>query len=66
MFSTNGSGVGIVLTSPDGKITNLSLSFRFKASNNKMEYKAILVGLRLVEQHDEKNLRVYCDSQLVA
>ena len=47
--STNsqGSGVGIILTIPEGIQLEHALRFGFKASNNEAEYEALLVGLQL-------------------
>uniref|UniRef100_A0A803PK57 RNase H type-1 domain-containing protein n=1 Tax=Cannabis sativa TaxID=3483 RepID=A0A803PK57_CANSA len=42
-----GTGVGVVLISPQGHQLQSALRLKFLASNNKAEYKAILVGLRL-------------------
>ncbi|XP_015965110.1 uncharacterized protein LOC107488845 [Arachis duranensis] len=41
-----GSGVGILLESPEGIIMEHSLRFSFKASNNQVEYEALIDGLR--------------------
>ncbi|GKV20496.1 hypothetical protein SLEP1_g30616 [Rubroshorea leprosula] len=43
--SENGSGAGIILTSPKGETFEYALKFTFEASNNRAEYKALLGGL---------------------
>ncbi|XP_075665401.1 uncharacterized protein LOC142635071 [Castanea sativa] len=40
-----GSGVGLVLVSPEGLTFKKSLRLGFPATNNEAEYKAVLVGL---------------------
>jgi len=39
------TGIGIVLTTPEGSIIEESFSLGFSASNNKAEYKAVLAEL---------------------
>ena len=43
--NSQGSGAGIILTTPDGIQLEYALRFRFQASNNEAEYEALLVGL---------------------
>ena len=45
-----GSGLGIVLTSPDGDMLEMSVSYGFKATNNKAKYKAMKAGVNLVKK----------------
>ena len=42
-----GSGVGIILTTPERIQLEYALGFGFPASNNDVEYEALLVGLQL-------------------
>ena len=44
-----GSGAGIVLTDPDGLKLEQSIRFGFQASNNEVEYEALLAGLKLAK-----------------
>ncbi|XP_013594570.1 PREDICTED: uncharacterized protein LOC106302652 [Brassica oleracea var. oleracea] len=64
--SKQGSGIGIRLTSPTGEGLEQSFRLEFHASNNKAEYEALLVGLRLAHGLKIRNIHAYCDSQLVA
>ena len=41
------SGVGLILTSPDGIDVEYALKFGFQASNNEAEYEVVIVGLNL-------------------
>ena len=67
MEATNqrGSGVGLVLVSPE-KITNeKSLRLGFSATNNEAEYKTLLVGMMMVQKMGGKMVKVYSNSRLV-
>ena len=44
-----GSGVGLVLVSPEKIIVEKSLRLGFLATNNEAEYEALLVGIAMVE-----------------
>ena len=60
-----GSGVGLILVSPEGHRVYCALRFRFKASNNKAEYEALIAGLKLAKEIKVESLQIYNDSQLV-
>ncbi|XP_020270839.1 uncharacterized protein LOC109846029 [Asparagus officinalis] len=60
-----GSGGGIVLRSPDGSTHEHSIAFSFLASNNKAEYKALLVGLRAFQAVKAERLYILAKSHLV-
>nr|GEY16926.1 reverse transcriptase domain-containing protein [Tanacetum cinerariifolium] len=62
----DGSGAGLILTSPEGAEFTYALRFQFSASNNKAEYEALVVGLRIAAQMGVKNVQVSVDSKLVA
>ncbi|GJT11217.1 reverse transcriptase domain-containing protein [Tanacetum coccineum] len=47
---TDGSGVGLILTNPEGIEFTYALRFRFDATNNEAEYEALIAGLRIAEQ----------------
>ena len=63
--NTQGSGVGLILTSPDGIDVQYALRFRFQAFNNKVEYEAVIVELNLAHFMEADQLEVCSDSQLV-
>ena len=46
--NVRGSRVDIVMISPEGLWLEKSLRLGFRASNNEAEYKALIVGLRVV------------------
>ncbi|GJW85139.1 reverse transcriptase domain-containing protein [Tanacetum coccineum] len=62
----DGSGAGLILTSPEGAEFTYALRFQFTASNNEAEYEALLAGLRIAAQMGVRNIRVSVDSKLVA
>ena len=45
--NTQGSGAGLILTSPEEIDIEYALRFGFRASNNEAEYEAVIVGLNL-------------------
>ncbi|GKE94210.1 reverse transcriptase domain-containing protein [Tanacetum coccineum] len=61
-----GSGAGLILTSPEGKEFTYALRFEFDAFNNEAEYEALLAGLRIAEQMGVKNLIAKVDSRVLA
>nr|GEV23008.1 reverse transcriptase domain-containing protein [Tanacetum cinerariifolium] len=62
----DGSGVGLILTSPKGTEFTYPLRFQFTASNNEAEYKALIAGLWIATQMGVRNVHVSVDSKLVA
>uniref|UniRef100_A0A2N9EZE4 Uncharacterized protein n=1 Tax=Fagus sylvatica TaxID=28930 RepID=A0A2N9EZE4_FAGSY len=63
--NSRGSGLGVVLTAPQGQMMELAIRLSFPASNNVAEYEALLHGLRCAITLQADPLLVYCDSQLV-
>ena len=60
-----GSGVGLVLISPEKIIIKKSLRLGFLATNNEAEYKALLQGMAMVQKMGVKAVEVFSDSRLV-
>ena len=63
--NAQGSGVGLILISPDGIDVEYALRFGFQASNNEVEYEAIIAGLNLAHSMEADQLEVSSDSKLV-
>ena len=63
--NAQGSGAGLILTSPEGIDIEYALRFGFHASNNEAEYEAFIAGLNLAHSLEVDQLEVYSDSQLV-
>ena len=60
-----GSGVGLVLVSPEKITIEKSLRLGFSATNNEAEYEALLMGMMMVQKMGRKTVKVYSDSKLV-
>ena len=63
--NVQGSGAGLILTSPEGIDIEYALRFGFHTSNNEAEYEAVIIGLNLAHSLEVDQLEVYSDSQLV-
>nr|XP_023891298.1 uncharacterized protein LOC112003343 [Quercus suber] len=60
-----GSGVGLVLISPEKIVIEKSLRLNFAATNNKAEYEALLIGMAMIRRMGGKSLEVFSDLRLV-
>ena len=60
-----GSGVGLVLISPEKITIKKSLRLGFSATNNEAEYEALLVGMTTVQKMGGKTVEIFSDSRLV-
>ena len=60
-----GSGVGLVLVSPEKITIKKSLRLNFSATNNEVEYEALLKGMVMVQKMGGKAIMVFSDSKLV-
>ena len=60
-----GSGVGLVLTSSEKVIVEKSLRLNFPATNNEVEYEALLEGMDMVQRMVGKSIKLFSDSRLV-
>ena len=60
-----GSGVGVVLISPDGSRLRYAIRLHFLASNNAVEFDALINGLRIAIELGATRLYVRGDSELV-
>src|SRR6266496_2846732 len=61
-----GSGAGVVLTSPRGDKFRYVLRLMFPCTNNAAEYEALLHGLRMSKDMNLSQIRCFADSDLVA
>ena len=59
------SGAGLVVVSPKKIIIEKSLRLGFLATNNEVEYKALLVGMTMVQKIGGKTVEVFSYSRLV-
>nr|GEW88680.1 reverse transcriptase domain-containing protein [Tanacetum cinerariifolium] len=53
----DGSGAGLILTSPEGVEFTYALRFQFTASNNEVEYEALVAGMRIAARIGVKNVQ---------
>ncbi|KAL0445843.1 UNVERIFIED_CONTAM: hypothetical protein Slati_1712200 [Sesamum latifolium] len=63
--TTQGSGAGVVITSPQGEDMEFAIKFDFKASNNEAEYEALVLGMRMAQDAGALHLLAYSNSQLI-
>ena len=63
--NAQGSGAGLILTSPKGIDIEYALRFGFRAFNNEAEYEAVIAGLNLAHSMEVDQLEECSDSQLV-
>ncbi|KAL0405116.1 UNVERIFIED_CONTAM: hypothetical protein Slati_3825500 [Sesamum latifolium] len=60
--TAQGSGAGIVITTPQGEDLEFTIKFSFKASNNEAEYEALVIGMRMAHETGARHLLAYSDS----
>ena len=60
-----GSGVGLVLVSPEKITIEKSLRLNFSATNNEAEYETLLKGMVMIQKMGGKAVRAFSDSKLV-
>ncbi|XP_074336585.1 uncharacterized protein LOC141673742 [Apium graveolens] len=63
--NNNGSGARIILTTPEGHRLMSAIHFKFYATNNDVEYEALINDLKLALEVGAVNLIVRSDSELV-
>jgi len=62
--NNKGARAGVVLKGPEGLLVEQSLRFRFKTSNNQVEYEALIAGLELARDMGAGDVMCRSDSQL--
>ena len=60
-----GSGADLILVSLEGHRIHCALRFGFKASNNEVEYEALITGLELAKEMKVESLDIFSNSQLI-
>ncbi|XP_030939609.1 uncharacterized protein LOC115964439 [Quercus lobata] len=63
--SAKGVGVKVVIITSEGILLEHSFRLGFNASNNEVEYEALLVGLRAISRLEAQDVEVYSDSRLI-
>ena len=64
-LNDRGLGADLILISPEGHRMHCALRFGFKASNNEVEYEALIAGLKLARELKVESLDIYSDSYLI-
>ena len=64
-LNQKGSGIGLVLISPEKVIVEKSLRLDFSATNNEAKYEALLMGIAMVQKMGGKSVKVFSDLRLV-
>ena len=65
IVSQRGSKVGLVVVSPERIIIEKSLRLGFSATNNEVKYKALLVGIAMVQKMGGRTVEMFSDLRLV-
>ena len=60
-----GSGVWLILVSPEKITIEKFLRLDFSATNNEVEYEIMLMGMMMVQKMGGKTVKVYSDLRLV-
>ena len=63
--NVKGTGLGLILKSPQGDTIAYFICCEFKATNNEAQYEALIIGLTTAYDLDIKNIDVFCDSLLI-
>ncbi|GJS80050.1 hypothetical protein Tco_0729931 [Tanacetum coccineum] len=63
--SKEGSGVGMILVSPEKKVYSYAIRLNFYASEDSMDYEALLAGLVAFAESGMKDLHVFVGSKLL-
>ena len=64
-MNQRGSGVGLVLISPENITIEKSLRLGVLDTNNEAEYEALLVGMTMIQKMGGKVVEIFSDSRLV-
>ena len=65
VFNIRGSGIEVVMISPEWLRLEKSLRMGFYASNNEVKFKALIAGLRVVQKLGAEEVEVFSNSKLV-
>jgi ribonuclease HI len=64
-FTINGAGGGVVLISPKGDQLHYIIQLHFRATNNVVEYEALVNGLRITTELEIQRLYIRGDCELI-
>lgn len=61
-YNLKGSGIGVVIASSKEIIAKNGLCLEFLATNNEVEYEALIAGLNIPKELEVQDLKVYRNS----
>ena len=64
-INSKGTGIGVILISPEGEMIPMTKRLEFKVTNNQAEYEAYIFGLKALRNVEAEEVTVYGDSMLV-
>lgn len=64
-YTKDGAGAGVVLIPPEGENITVSHKLQFEATNNVVEYEALILGLEAAKKMGVKCISDFGDSKLV-
>ena len=64
-YTSHGSGVGILLVTPQGDYIPKAFKLQFPSTNNIAEYEALIVGLKIAAKWNITELQIFGNSQLI-
>ena len=64
-FTQHAGGIRVVLQSPEGDKLKHKIHLQYQATNNEVEYKALLKGLELAKSVEVKSILILEDSPLI-
>lgn len=65
IIHSRGNGAGLVLKGSHGTKICYALNFGFNANNNEVEYKALIIDLKLVKDVGAAHIKIFLDSMLL-
>ena len=65
LSNQHAGGIGVVLKSPEGDLTECTICLQFPMTNNEAEYKAVLTGLNLDEAARASLVVIHNESQVI-
>ena len=66
MSVTGVRGIAVIMTLLENEVLKYGVQLQFPATNNEVEYEAVLASLRVARALGVKNLRLRSDSKLIA
>ena len=65
LIDRSGGGGSVVLLLTEGDVVECMIRLNFPATNNEVEYEALVAGLDLARVAGATSVVIYCDSQVI-